>query len=96
MKEKISVLVKSDRFRMLQWLLLALIFYPLAYTFRAGEGNLIGTAFWKAGHVLTGMYLGYFAARCALGRINIESNDGRLIARAILMAAATLALAFGL
>lgn len=96
MKEKLAGFMQSDRFRMLQWLVLAFVFYTIAYTFKAGEGNLIGTAFWKAGHVVSGMYLGYTGARCALGRIKDNPTDGSLIARAILMAAAMFTLGFGL
>jgi hypothetical protein len=87
--------VTANKLRMTSWLLLAIVFYGVAYFFK--EEVQLSTGLWKAGHVTAGAYLGYWIDRHTYGRLEGNNpTDGRLLSRAILMAAAVVGLAFGL
>lgn len=84
---------KQDKLRMVQWLLLAAIFYATALFVSHPQ---IQTAVWKCGHITVGAFGGYWIDRNLYGRLMPESAPSRVIARAIVVAAAILGMAFGL
>lgn len=79
--------------RMAQWLLLALVLYALALVTTQPQ---LQTALWKLGHITLGAFAGYWVDRNLYGRLSPESAAGRVIARAVIVAAAVLGMAFGL
>jgi len=80
--------------RMLSWLALAAIFYTLAIVFIAEPQ--VSTGLWKFGHVTAGAYIGFWIDRHAFSQVTLRSTDGRLLVRAVIMAAAILGVCFGL
>ena len=82
-----------DKLRMMQWLCLAAAFYALAVLVQQPQ---LQTGLWKAGHITSGAFVGYWIDRGLFGRVDGASSDGRLITRAIVAAAAILGMAFGL
>lgn len=82
-----------DRLRMVEWALLAVIFYALALIVTQPQ---IQTALWKMGHITVGAYLGYWADRTLLGRVSAHSSPARVVARAIIIAAAIWGMSGGL
>ena len=94
-------MTKKDYLRMAQWLLLAAIFYcgSMLLTVPQVGGEkmaLIQTGLWKAGHVTSGAFLGYWIHRHRFGRLNAEPSSAHVIAAAITIAAAIFGMAFGL
>ena len=87
-------MTKRDKMRMVQWLLLAAVFYLLAM-FVAVQPQL-QTALWKCGHITVGAFAGYWIDRNLYGRLDADAEHGRIVARAIVVAAAILGMAFGL
>jgi hypothetical protein len=87
-----------DAFRMIEWLILAVVFYVVAVvlTLKAPHLGTLQTLFWKLGHVTVGAFLGYWVDRMALGRVNPESEGLRKVARAIIIFAAVFGVAGGL
>lgn len=86
-------MAKKDRMRMIQWLLLAAAFYASAFAVTHPQ---LQTALWKCGHITIGAFGGYWIDRNLYGRLMTESTHGRVVARAIVVAAAVLGMAFGL
>jgi hypothetical protein len=85
---------QKDYFRMFQWLLLAACFYVAAVIVQQPQ---IETGLWKAGHITSGAYLGYWMDRHLFGRFNHDCNyTSRVIARAIIVGAAIFGMAIGL
>jgi hypothetical protein len=87
----------ADKFRMFQWLALALVFYGLAlYVF--GAEPQLQTLCWKLGNLTVAGFMGYWLDRCAFwySRLDALSNPLLHIRRAVIMAAAMLAVAMGL
>jgi len=84
---------KQDKFRMVSWLLLAIAFYTSAVFCTQPQ---IQTALWKMGHITIGAFLGYWADRHLIGRMNFASSPGRMVSRAIIVAAAIIGMASGL
>ena len=84
---------KQDKLRMIQWLLLAALFYALAAVM--GQPQL-QTALWKCGHITVGFFGGYWADRNLYGRLEADATQGRVVARALVVGAAVLGMAFGL
>jgi len=93
---------EKEYFRMIQWLGLAAIFYTIAISItpppEGGHLAQIQTGFWKAGHITSGAYLGYWIDRHLFGRY--DNGDDKYIprsmARAIVVGCAILGMAFGL
>ncbi len=88
-------IIDNEFLRMVEWLLLAVVFYALAMFVGSVQPQL-QTALWKCGHVTLGSFLGYWVDRKALGRVTLGSTSGRQQARAIIMGSAILALSLGL
>jgi hypothetical protein len=85
--------------RMIQWLLAAIILYGLAAT--VVTIPQIQTALWKLGHITIGGWVGYWISRTLERQrvhLVIDSNERKEIrrSRAIIVAAAIIAMAFGL
>lgn len=84
---------RLDLQRMLHWLALAALFYILAmYT----PHPQLQTLLWKLGHITIASFVGYWVDRNLYGRVSLVDRGERLMARAIIVAAAILGMAFGL
>ena len=84
----------KDYSRMFQWLLLAACFYAGALYVQQPQ---IETGLWKAGHITSGAFLGYWIDRHLFGRyIQDDKYVPRVLARAIVVGCAILGMAFGL
>ena len=87
------MMTKQDKLRMVGWLLLATAFYALATMVAQPQ---IQTALWKCGHITIGFFGGYWADRNLYGRLEPDAPQGRVVARALVVGAAVLGMAFGL
>lgn len=76
--------MNKQNLRMIEWLLLAIVFYALALAVGIHQ---LETLFWKLGGVTVGVFMGYWADRVALGRVVWDSGDLRKVARAIIVLA---------
>lgn len=85
----------KDLHRMIEWLLLAAVFYAAAMAVSQPQ---VQTLLWKLGHITVGAFLGYWLDRRLLGRYVAELHFGtlRVIARAVIVGCAILGVAFGL
>ena len=85
----------ADKLRMAQWLLLAVVFYGVALSVAQPQ---VQTLCWKLGNVTVASFVGYWIDRRAfyLHRIDVGSEPPMLLRRAIIMAAAMLAVSLGL
>ncbi len=83
-----------DYTRMAQWLILAACLY-LAAVFVAQPQ--LQTGLWKAGHITSGAYLGYWIDRHLFGRYSSDhAYTPRALARAIVVGACVFGMALGL
>ena len=88
----------ADKFRMVVWLVLAVIFYTLALTL-FGDQPQLQTLSWKLGNLTIASFVGYWIDRNAFGgalRINAESPPLQQVRRAIIIAAAMITVGLGL
>ncbi len=78
---------KIDKHRMLNWLMVAALFYGIAYAMFAAEvTGPFQTLAWKLGHVTLGGYVGYRLDRAAFrDRLNPTTPPLIMIRRAIVM-----------
>ena len=84
----------KDLLRMFHWLLITVVLYGAAVYFTHPQ---IQTGLWKAGHITFGAFIGYWIDRQLLCRVDHKhTSEGRLVARAIVVGAAVLGMAFGL
>jgi hypothetical protein len=79
---------------MVEWLAIAALFYLLAMY--AVSQPQMQTALWKCGHITIGAFAGYWIDRNLYGRIDDAAQSGRMVARAVVVAAAIVGMAFGL
>ncbi len=98
---KIKELVKKHgNFRMSHWFLTAIFFYAIAIGLASYGLDFYPqaqTVSWKLGHITIASYLGYWIDRSAFRtRLNNESNPLSELRRAVIMAAAMLAVSLGL
>lgn len=84
----------ANRLRMIGWLAMAVVFYALAIVLK--DQVQISTGLWKAGHITSGGYLGYWMDRKLYGRLMPHDPSERTISRAIIVAACIVGMAFGL
>lgn len=86
-----------DKMRMGQWLFLALVFYGLAL-WAFGDQPQLQTLAWKLGNLTVSGFMGYWIDRCAFYDARPDATTTPLwhIRRAIIMAAAMIAVATGL
>lgn len=92
MSQKQNVL---DKFRMAIWLVLGLSLY-YASTLIGTEHPQWQTVTYKMGHVTTLAWVGYWIARQALGRVNYNSPQYAITARALLIGSVIIAGSLGL
>ncbi|MGP1675941.1 MAG: putative holin [Burkholderiales bacterium] len=86
----------NDKFRMIQWLAIAAVFYALALTVFAAQPQL-QTLAWKLGNVTVAGFVGYWIDRRAFRKaITPYSPPLEQIRRAVIMAAAMLSVSLGL
>ncbi len=85
----------SDKFRMAQWLAIAALLYAIALWTPQPQ---IQTALWKLGNVTVAAFVGYWIDRRAFWFARLDAGSEALLhlRRAIIMAAAMLAVALGL
>ena len=87
----------KDKFRMSQWLLLAVVFYATAlWVF--GDQPQLQTLAWKLGNLTVASFVGYWIDRRAFMDARLDPHSPPLLQmrRAMIMAAAMLAVAMGL
>lgn len=85
---------QKNLLRMLPWLLLSACCYAAAVVVSQPQ---LQTGLWKAGHITAGAYLGYWIDRHLFGPVDrLSGFKERMAARAIVVAAAILGMAFGL
>ena len=87
----------KDKFRMAQWLLMAVLFYGSALLV-FGDQPQLQTLAWKLGNLTVAAFVGYWIDRRAFldARLNPHSPPLLQMRRAVIMAAAMLAVAMGL
>ncbi len=86
----------ADKLRMAQWLALAVFFYALALAVFGSQPQL-QTLCWKLGNLTVAAFVGYkIDVHAFRRRITPESSGSEQMRRAIVMAAAMLAVAMGL
>lgn len=87
----------TDKTRMIEWLLLAAFFYAVSVVMYhlniLPEMQVVGR---KLGHITVAAFLGYWIDRRSATRIRATSTPLEQIRRAIIIAAAMLAIAIGL
>lgn len=86
---------KKDLFRMFPWVVLAAAFYAGALAMPQPQ---LETILWKLGHITVGAFLGYWIDRHLFGRYvpQVHSSTPRAHARALIVGAVILGIAFGL
>ncbi len=87
----------KDKFRMAQWLALASMFYALALIVFGAQPQM-QTLCWKLGNLTVAGFVGYWLDRRAFwfARLDAGSDPLLQLRRAVVMAAAMLAVAMGL
>jgi hypothetical protein len=89
---------KRDLFRMIDWLVWAVVAYAICFTLRAYDLEpQAQTVLWKLGNVTVAAYVGYWIDRQAFrARITIGSTPIEGLRRAVVMAATMLTVGLGL
>lgn len=86
-----------DRLHMGEWILMALVMYVVCIVLRTYEIEpQVQVVLWKLANVTVAAFVGYWIDRRAFGRILTSATPLEQIRRAIVMAAAMLAVALGL
>lgn len=84
-----------DKFRMAIWLAFGIVAYLLSLY--VGPANpIIQTTLYKVGHVTTLAWIGYWISRNAIGRLDLTSDQGDKLGRALVMGAVIIAGSLGL
>lgn len=90
-------MMKSEKMRMVEWLLLAALFYMGCVVLRALEMEpQVQVVLWKLGNVTVAAYVGYWIDRRAFTRVMVTTTPLEQVRRAIVMAAAMLSVSLGL
>lgn len=89
---------KIDKTRMINWLMVAALFYAVAYAMFAAEiTGPFQTLAWKLGHVTLGGFVGYRLDRAAFrDRISPLTPPLVMVRRAIVMVGAMFVLGMGM
>lgn len=79
--------MNQSRLRMIEWLLVAALFYGLALVMQShGYAGPLQTLAWKLGHVTIGGFAGYWLDRTAFrDRVNVHTPPLVMIRRAIII-----------
>lgn len=91
-------LKNRDLGRMVDWLVMALCFHVAAIVLRTHQLEpQIQTVLWKLGNLTLAAYAGYWIDRRTFrGRLDLTSPPGEQMRRAIIVAAAMVAVGLGL
>ncbi|WP_124646237.1 hypothetical protein [Burkholderia sp. Bp8990] len=84
-----------DKFRMVAWLIAGLLAY-FASSYVGPSNPILQTTLYKIGHVTTLAWIGYWISRNAIGRLDVTSDTGDKLGRAIVLGAVILAGSLGL
>lgn len=84
-----------DKFRMAIWLAFGILAY-LASLAVGPDNPIIQTTLYKVGHVTTLAWIGYWISRNAIGRLDLTSDTGDKLGRALVMGAVIIAGSLGL
>ncbi|WP_105133459.1 putative holin [Burkholderia sp. BE12] len=88
---------KSDKFRMIEWLLIAAALYAGCIALRTlGIEPQVQVVLWKLANLTVAAHVGYWMDRRAFTRILVTSSPHEQIRRAIVMSAAMLTVGMGL
>lgn len=88
--------MNHDFQRMSAWLAIGLLLYATAIVVVGPAAPAVQTIFYKAGHVTTLAWIGYWISRNALGRVKADSSPTDRLARAVVIAGVILAGSMGL
>lgn len=94
-KQMLDRIREADPFRMVSWLIAALVLYTASRVIGPADPQL-QVALYKYGHVTGLAWAGYWIARTALGRVDYLSDHDELMARAIVIGAAIIGGSLGL
>lgn len=90
----VSMLVKPNgKTRMFEWLLISVALYAAAIYIQHPQ---IQVGLWKAGHINSAAFIGYWICRRLFGRFDVNSNPTLHAARALIIAACIIGMALGL
>ncbi len=88
--------MNPDISRMSIWLAIGLLLYFIALSVIGNASPAAQTIFYKAGHVTTLAWVGYWISRNALGRVTGSSSPTDRLARAVIIAGVIIAGSMGL
>ncbi|WP_316675741.1 hypothetical protein [uncultured Tolumonas sp.] len=83
----------TGKTRMFEWLLISIALYAAAINIQHLQ---IQTGLWKAGHINSAAFIGYWICRRLFGRFDVNSNPTLHIARALIIGACIIGMALGL
>lgn len=90
----IMLLVKpTGKTRMFEWLLISVALYAAAINISHLQ---IQTGLWKAGHINSAAFIGYWICRRLFGRFDVNSHPMLHASRALIIAACIIGMALGL
>lgn len=90
-------LKKRDLARMFDWLVWAFVFYAMCITLRVyGVEPQVQTVLWKLGNLTVAAYAGYWIDRRAFTRLYLGAPPLEQMRRAVIIAAAMVAVGLGL
>jgi hypothetical protein len=88
---------KTDKLRMIEWLLIAAALYAGCIALRTlGIEPQVQVVLWKLANLTVAAHVGYWMDRRAFKRILVTSSGHEQIRRSIIMAAAMLTVGMGL
>lgn len=88
--------MSTEPLRMSIWLAIGLTLYFTALSVIGPNAPAAQTIFYKAGHVTTLSWIGYWISRQAIGRVKADSSATEKLARAVLIAGVILAGSMGM
>lgn len=83
----------TGKTRMFEWLLISVALYAAAIYIQHPQ---IQIGLWKAGHINSAAFIGYWICRRLFGRFDVNSNPTLHAARALIIAACIIGMALGL
>ena len=90
----ISLIIRpTGKTRMIEWLLISAALYAAALYIQHPQ---IQVGLWKAGHINSAAFFGYWICRRLFGRFNEKSDPMLNFARAVIIASCIIGMALGL
>ena len=83
----------NGKTRMFEWLLISVALYAAAIYIQHPQ---IQVGLWKAGHINSAAFIGYWICRRLFGRFDVYSNPILNAARALIISACIIGMALGL